>query len=64
MLHANNKVKSKIILKEIDSNYSFLPSKEVNFSKVDTEKLKQLGWKPMIDYKSGFKKTVNSYFED
>lgn len=64
MVSANNRITSKIVLKDIDENYNFTPSKEVNFSKVDTEKLKLLGWKPMTDYKTGLKYTVNAYYEN
>ena len=51
---------SKIIIKE--ENY-FIKNKELNFTKIDNEKLKKLGWKEEYDYSFGIKQMMNGISE-
>ena len=51
---------SKIIIKE--ENY-FIKNKELNFTTIDNEKLKKLGWKEEYDYSLGIKQMMNGISE-
>lgn len=48
--------KSKIILKKDD--YYFKNNKEINFSKINSDKLKSLGWKQMYDINTGLRQMM------
>ena len=62
MICADKRIKSRLIEKEIDSNYSFAQGKGVNFVKLSNNKIRAIGWKPMFTNEDGFKRTVLSYF--
>lgn len=61
MLEADDCIRSKLIEKEIDSNYSFAQGKGVNFKKLSNDKIKKIGWKQLYKNEDGFKRTVKSY---
>ena len=61
MLKADNSIKSKLIEKEIDSNYNFAQGKGINFVKLSNEKIKEIGWKQLFTNEEGFKRTVKKY---
>ena len=64
MINADTRIRSKLIEKEIDSEYSFAKGKGVNFVKLSNTKLKKLGWIPLYTNEEGFKRTVKKYIED
>ena len=51
----------KAIFKDQDSNYLQSPVKGNN---INTSKLEELGWKPIISIDDGFKRTIDSYLEN
>lgn len=64
MIHADSRIKSKLVEKEIDGNYNFAKGKGVNFKKISNSKLKSLGWKNMFTNKDGFTRTVRHYLNN
>lgn len=64
MVNADSSIKSKLIEKEPDENYSFGKGKGVNFLKLSSEKLSKLGWKQLYSNKDGFTRIVKSYLNN
>lgn len=63
MVNADPHIKSRLIEKEMDENYSFGKGKGVNFLKLSSEKLKSLGWKQLYNNEEGFTRVVKCYLE-
>ncbi len=63
MLKADDNISSKLIEKEVDSNYSFSQGKGVNFIKLSNAKIKGIGWNPIFSNEEGFKRMVKCYFQ-
>ena len=61
MVNSDDRIKAKLIEKEIDDKYRFSKGKGINFLKINNDKLKKLGWKQMFSNEEGFKRTVASY---
>lgn len=64
ILEADGRIKSRLIEKEIDSNYNFARGKGINFVKLSNEKIRGIGWKPMYTNKEGFTRMMKSYLID
>lgn len=64
MINADPAIKSKLIEKKIDDNYSFAKGKGVNFVKLSNRKLTELGWKQLFSNKEGFSRVVKSYISN
>ncbi len=63
MVYADERIKVKLIEKEIDKDYPFAPGKGVNFVKVSNEKLRRLGWVKMFDNRESISRIVVYYIE-
>ena len=61
MFDAVDSISSRLIEKEMDSNYNFAQGKGVNFVKLSNDKIRAIGWNPMFTNKDGFKRMVRSY---
>ena len=64
MIHSDNHIQSKLIEKEIDSNYNFSKGKGINYLKLSNDKLKSLGWNQIYEVKEGFERTVRYYLDN
>lgn len=63
MINADPRIKSRLIEKEMDDNYSFGKGKGVNSLMLSSEKLKALGWKQLYNNEEGFTRVVKCYLE-
>lgn len=61
MIASDENIRSRLMEKEIDSDYNFAQGKGVNFKKLSNEKIKQIGWKQLWRNEEGFKRMVRSY---